>query len=63
MGVQVALQLAHVRPEAVRGLVLVAGTAGSPFRTMYGGSAASLLFPLVSMAVGLLLFEESTPRT
>lgn len=49
MGVQVALEVALSRPRAVRGLVLVAGPHASPFQTMYGNRAASLLFPVVSM--------------
>jgi pimeloyl-ACP methyl ester carboxylesterase len=55
MGVQVALQVAHARPQAVRGLVLVAGAYASPFRTMYGGAAA-VAYPFVSM------FGSAAPR-
>ena len=50
MGVQVALEVARARPELVGSLVLAAGTHTSPFRSMYGSSVASYLFPVVSMA-------------
>ena len=51
MGVQVSLALWEQRPDLVGGMVLTAGTPGSPFRTMYGHSTANYLFPIVSMAV------------
>jgi pimeloyl-ACP methyl ester carboxylesterase len=48
MGVQVALALWRARPELVGSLALLAGPYASPFRTFYGTSAASLVFPFVS---------------
>ena len=51
MGVQVVLEALRRRPSLGRGLVLINGTFGRPFRTLPGGRVAELLVP---QAIGLL---------
>lgn len=48
MGVQTGLELYHLAPERVLGLVLIAGTYENPTRTLYGTSIADYLYPVAA---------------
>jgi pimeloyl-ACP methyl ester carboxylesterase len=51
MGVQVSLEALKRRPELARGLVLLNGTFGRPFRTLPGGIVAERIAPLLILAL------------
>lgn len=61
MGVQVNLELYRRRPEAVAGLVLFNGTAGSPFRTFPAGPLIHRMVPGVLKEVSRVANSFSTP--